>query len=134
VSVYAGIATGVTTEVIEAWSSIKTAVPGLTNARLTPSYRCDHTSTTRRDGDATTNKSAGQPGCTPGSTPLAGRAGHTAPETTEHVFQREPKARHLAGDTLVKIRVGLPGAEVRRQVKHAGGQVGSQEACLGAAI
>jgi hypothetical protein len=49
---------------IEAWSSIKTPVPGLANTRLTPSYLCDHTSTPRRDGDATTNKSVGQPGCT----------------------------------------------------------------------
>jgi hypothetical protein len=34
----------------------------------------------------------------------------------------EPKARHMAGDTLVRIRVGLPEAEVRRQVKRAGGR------------
>jgi hypothetical protein len=34
----------------------------------------------------------------------------------------EPKARHLAGDTLVRIRVGLPEMEVRRQVKRAGGR------------
>jgi hypothetical protein len=46
----------------------------------------------------------------------------------------EPKARHLTGDTLVKIRVGLPEAEVRRQVKRAGGQVECQEVCLGAAV
>jgi hypothetical protein len=34
----------------------------------------------------------------------------------------EPKARRLAGDTLVRIRVALPEVEVRRQVKDAGGK------------
>lgn len=32
----------------------------------------------------------------------------------------EPKARRMAGDTLVKIQVALPEVEVRRRVKHAG--------------
>jgi hypothetical protein len=34
----------------------------------------------------------------------------------------EPRARHMAGDTLVRIRVALPEVEVRRQVKRAGGR------------
>jgi hypothetical protein len=89
------------------------ARPG--NAWLTPSYLGDHTSTPQRDGDATTTKSPGQPGCAHGSTALASCASHMAPVTTENIFQCEPKARHLAGDTLVKIRAGLPEAEVRRQ-------------------
>jgi hypothetical protein len=34
----------------------------------------------------------------------------------------EPKARRMAGDTLVRIQVALPEVEVRRQVKYAGGR------------
>lgn len=34
----------------------------------------------------------------------------------------EPKARRMAGDTLVRVRVGLPEVEVRHQVKRAGGR------------
>jgi hypothetical protein len=34
----------------------------------------------------------------------------------------EPKARRIAGDTLVRIRVTLPEVEVRRQVKQVGGR------------
>jgi hypothetical protein len=34
----------------------------------------------------------------------------------------EPKARRIAGDTLVKIQVALPEVEIRRQVKRAGGR------------
>ncbi len=33
----------------------------------------------------------------------------------------EPKARRRVGDSLVRIRVGLPEVEVRGQVKRAGG-------------
>jgi len=34
---------------------------------------------------------------------------------------RKPNVRKLAGDALVRIRVGLSEAEVRREVKQAGG-------------
>src|SRR2546430_15426715 len=84
----------------------KTVMPGLANARLTPSYFGDHTSTPRRDGDTTTNSRLVS------LVVCMDRRLWPAPPalwsqgTTEDVFQWEPKARHLAGDILVKIRVG----------------------------